>query len=131
MIDLDKFKRLNDTYGHQTGDEVLRTTGRVLRRVLRESDSIARYGGEEFAVIFSRATSSEVQRALTRLRKAIATTAFQGPGEKLQVTISLAPRRPPRARRWNRSSSGPTPPCTPPRKPDATAAIGTTARRSC
>jgi diguanylate cyclase (GGDEF)-like protein len=89
MIDLDKFKRLNDTYGHQTGDEVLRGTGRVLRRVLRESDSIARYGGEEFAVIFSRATVADVQRALARLRKAIAKTDFQGPGGNLEVTISI------------------------------------------
>ncbi len=89
MIDLDKFKRLNDTYGHQAGDEVLRRTGRVLRRVLRESDSIARYGGEEFAVIFSRATVADVQRALTRLRKAIAKTDFRGPNGKLEVTISI------------------------------------------
>ena len=89
MIDLDKFKRFNDTYGHQAGDEVLRGTGRVLRRVLRESDSIARYGGEEFAVIFSRATIAEVQRALTRLRKAIATNRVRIPGGKLQVTISI------------------------------------------
>ena len=93
MIDLDKFKRLNDTHGHQAGDEVLRGTGRVLRRVLRESDSIARYGGEEFAVIFNRAAIAEVHRALTRLRKAIARTEFDFPGEKLQVTISVGAAR--------------------------------------
>ncbi|MEI8374242.1 MAG: diguanylate cyclase [Planctomycetota bacterium] len=89
ILDLDKFKRFNDTYGHQAGDEVLRGTGRVLRRVLRESDSITRYGGEEFAVIFSRATIAEVQQALTRLRKAIAETDFEFSGGKLQVTISI------------------------------------------
>jgi diguanylate cyclase (GGDEF)-like protein len=89
MIDLDKFKRLNDTYGHQAGDEVLRGTGRVLRRMLRECDTIARYGGEEFAAIFTRSTTAEVQRALTRLRKAIAATEFQGPSGKIEVTISI------------------------------------------
>lgn len=89
MIDLDKFKRLNDTYGHQAGDEVLRGTGRVLRRVLCESDSISRYGGEEFAVLFNRATAIDVQRTLTRLRKTIAKTDFQGPNGKLEVTVSI------------------------------------------
>ena len=89
MIDLDKFKRLNDTYGHQAGDEVLRGTGRVLRRVLPESESIARYGGEEFAVIFNRATRAEVQRALTRLRKTMEGSEFEFAGGKLQVTISI------------------------------------------
>ncbi len=89
MIDLDKFKRLNDTYGHQAGDEVLRGAGRVLRRVLRESESIARYGGEEFTVLFNRSTAADVQRALTRLRKAIARTDFRGPGNKLKLTISI------------------------------------------
>jgi diguanylate cyclase len=89
MIDLDKFKRLNDTHGHQAGDEVLRGSGRVLRRVLRESDSICRYGGEEFAVIFNRVTIRDVQRALTRLRHAVARTGFDFPGGRLHVTISI------------------------------------------
>ncbi|MGO9111652.1 MAG: GGDEF domain-containing protein [Thermoguttaceae bacterium] len=89
MIDLDKFKRFNDAYGHQAGDEVLRGTGRVLRRILRESDSVARYGGEEFALIFNGATIADVQRALTRLRKAIANTAFEFSGGKHRVTISI------------------------------------------
>ena len=89
IIDLDKFKRFNDTYGHQAGDEVLRNTGRVLRRVLCESDFIARYGGEEFAVIFNRATIAHVRQSLSRLRKAIAKTEFEFCGEKLQVTISI------------------------------------------
>jgi diguanylate cyclase len=89
MIDLDKFKRLNDTYGHQAGDEVLRTSGRVMRRVLRESDSIARYGGEEFAVILTCTTIADVQQTLTRLRKAIARSVFDFPGGRPQVTISV------------------------------------------
>ncbi len=89
MIDLDKFKRFNDTYGHQAGDEVLRGTGRVLRRVLREGESIARYGGEEFAVIFNHPSVADIQRALTRLRKAIADTRFEFPAGNSQVTISF------------------------------------------
>ena len=131
MIDLDKFKRFNDTYGHQAGDEVLRGTGRVLRRVLRESESIARYGGEEFAVIFNRSTVADVQRALTRLRKAIAKTEFPGPSGKLDVTISLGAAQSQAKKRWSRSSSGPTLHCMPPKKRAATAAIGTMAGRSC
>ncbi len=89
MIDLDKFKRLNDTYGHQAGDEVLRGTGRVLRRVMRETDTIARYGGEEFVVIFNRSSMVEVQRAMSRLRKSIEKNEFVIPDGKLNVTISM------------------------------------------
>ena len=52
MVDIDHFKRVNDTYGHPTGDRVIKSLSRLLRRRLRKTDSIGRYGGEEFAVIF-------------------------------------------------------------------------------
>ncbi len=89
MLDLDKFKQFNDAYGHQAGDEVLRSVGRTLRRVLPQSDSIARYGGEEFVAIFSRTAASDVQRILNGLCMAIANTKFEFPGGTPRVTVSI------------------------------------------
>ena len=51
MLDIDHFKNYNDTLGHQAGDEVLRSLGRILKETVRENDIVARYGGEEFAVV--------------------------------------------------------------------------------
>ena len=51
IVDVDRFKNFNDTYGHRAGDEVLRNVAKVLRRKMRETDIVARYGGEEFAII--------------------------------------------------------------------------------
>jgi diguanylate cyclase (GGDEF)-like protein len=72
MLDLDAFKELNDTQGHQAGDECLRTVGRVLRETLRGSaDVVARYGGEEFAIIFPSTTAADAATVAERLRARI------------------------------------------------------------
>jgi diguanylate cyclase (GGDEF)-like protein len=72
MIDLDHFKQLNDLFGHQAGDDVLRKVGAVLRQACRESDVAARYGGEEFAVLMPGCTKQEAFIAAERLRHLIA-----------------------------------------------------------
>ena len=52
MIDVDHFKKYNDTHGHQKGDEILKRVTKILKDTVRKSDTIARYGGEEFIIIF-------------------------------------------------------------------------------
>jgi diguanylate cyclase (GGDEF)-like protein len=68
MADLDHFKLLNDTYGHETGDRALRLFARVLRDTLRGSDIVSRYGGEEFAIAFPDCSATDASRALQTVR---------------------------------------------------------------
>jgi diguanylate cyclase (GGDEF)-like protein len=72
MLDLDHFKNLNDTHGHQVGDEVLRHVGRQLSGQCRDFDTPARYGGEEFAVILPRCSQEEAVEVAERMRRALA-----------------------------------------------------------
>jgi diguanylate cyclase (GGDEF)-like protein len=72
MLDIDHFKKLNDTHGHQTGDDVLRGTGAALLQSCRDFDTAARYGGEEFAVVLPSCSPKESLIAGDRLRAAIA-----------------------------------------------------------
>ena len=71
MVDIDHFKEVNDTLGHQAGDEVIKKLAEIMRDVFRESDIIARYGGEEFAIILPEVDNGEAVKAGERLREAV------------------------------------------------------------
>ena len=77
VLDIDHFKRFNDTWGHQTGDQVLRYVASVMGRVARAPRVAARYGGEEFAMIFPGETAEQVETALEAVRKEIASRSLR------------------------------------------------------
>lgn len=90
LLDVDDFKRFNDSYGHPEGDKVLATLGLLLRKIVRPADSPCRYGGEEFAVLLPGAEGPEAHEVAERVRDALARTLFQpGAGSKVRVTTSL------------------------------------------
>lgn len=90
FLDLDHFKRVNDTHGHAAGDEVLRTTGSVLRDVSRDIDLPARMGGEEMAVLLPETAADGAGALAERLRHGVARQRFTSPtGTSFSVTASL------------------------------------------
>jgi diguanylate cyclase (GGDEF)-like protein len=89
VVDLDHFKRVNDSFSHLTGDEVLRAVGSILRSCCREGDVAARFGGEEFAVIFGKTSVEEARIACERMRSAIRGHDWQGIHPQLAVTASI------------------------------------------
>lgn len=86
VLDLDKFKRINDTYGHLIGDEVLLTFANILRASLRDGDRSFRYGGEEFIVVLSEVSSEQAETILDRLRGNVEAHDFPQVG---RVTVSI------------------------------------------
>ncbi len=89
MIDLDNFKRINDTYGHQAGDKVLKDIAEVLKDGVRETDMIARYGGEEFSVILPNSVREDALRLAERLRSAVRNFRFACIKEGEMITVSI------------------------------------------
>jgi|GEM_PF-2294236 len=89
MIDIDHFKRMNDTYGHQVGDEVLRTVSQRLKECLYETDMIARYGGEEFVCLMPRSQAVGLRQKAEQIRQRVEGHAFVIGLESVTVTISI------------------------------------------
>lgn len=88
MLDLDHFKRVNDTYGHAVGDVVLLKISEILKAHSRESDILCRFGGEEFLLVMPRMTPEQAQKKTDEIRQTIANTAIVHAGVTLKVTIS-------------------------------------------
>jgi diguanylate cyclase len=89
MGDVDHFKNFNDSYGHQTGDEVLRGVARLIRRKLREMDLVARYGGEEFSLVLPGTPLADACKVAMRIQDAIAALRWTHEGQDLGVTVSF------------------------------------------
>jgi diguanylate cyclase (GGDEF)-like protein len=89
VLDVDRFKRINDTYGHAAGDAVLKSVARTCRLTLRPADQIGRIGGEEFLILIHPATHAQAADIAERLRAAIERLDFSAVADDLRVTISL------------------------------------------
>ena len=91
MIDIDHFKRLNDTFGHHVGDQILRDVSSILMKDMREVDTVARYGGEEFVIILPETTQTGAMYVAHRLRRAVEQAKFfaGSPHEIQHLTISI------------------------------------------
>jgi two-component system cell cycle response regulator len=89
LIDVDRFKSVNDTYGHAAGDVVLREVAERVRGHLRAADVVARYGGEEFLVVMSGAAAEDGRLVAERLRNAVAGVPVHAEGQALHVTASI------------------------------------------
>ncbi len=90
MIDIDHFKRFNDTYGHATGDVALRTVAAILQREVRRSDLVARYGGEEMVVVMPETTLNAARSRIEAIRQAVAEEAIKVPRREDRVRITVS-----------------------------------------
>ncbi len=88
IADLDHFKEINDTFGHDIGDHVLRETAQVMRREMREEDRVGRLGGEEFGILFPETNPDEARSALDRIRQAVASIHRTGVYDDARHTAS-------------------------------------------
>ncbi|WP_218311624.1 sensor domain-containing diguanylate cyclase [Alteromonas antoniana] len=89
MLDIDHFKRVNDTYGHQAGDKVIQALASVIKRCVRETDLAGRYGGEEFAIILTDTQEEGAKKVAERIRKQAEETLVEHEGQQISFTVSL------------------------------------------
>ena len=89
MLDLDSFKKINDTYGHAAGDIVLRESAGIIRQTIRSYDLLGRYGGEEFVLLLTKLDDSEAKKLVDRVRENIEQNITNYEGAELRVTCSI------------------------------------------
>lgn len=89
MLDVDHFKRVNDTYGHDVGDKLLVHLSMIAKSVMRESDALIRYGGEEFLLVLSETDQQGASYVVERLRQVIGKTPLVYDNKKIEVTLSV------------------------------------------
>ena len=89
MLDIDYFKKINDTYGHDAGDLVLQHIAEILNKSFRKTDLIARYGGEEFCIVLQKSNEALAVQLMTKLRKNIASHTFFIEETSLHITVSI------------------------------------------
>jgi diguanylate cyclase (GGDEF)-like protein len=89
MMDIDHFKRVNDTLGHLAGDHVLRELANVISMHVRQGELFARYGGEEFVLVLPETNREQARQTAERLRQKVEACTFQFADRKIPVTVSL------------------------------------------
>lgn len=89
MADIDHFKRINDTYGHGTGDTVLKEIARLIHSSLREVDVIGRWGGEEFVILLTQTKKADAKKIAERILQRVSVYTFHGLPENENVTLSI------------------------------------------
>jgi two-component system cell cycle response regulator len=89
ILDLDNFKKVNDTYGHPTGDKVLSCIGKILKKLVRRSDLACRYGGEEFAVVLPNVSKEGIYTAYERFREMVSKQSFEHESKQFHITVSI------------------------------------------
>ncbi|QJR80396.1 sensor domain-containing diguanylate cyclase [Alteromonas pelagimontana] len=89
MLDIDHFKKVNDTYGHQAGDKVIQALAAVIQKNIRETDLAGRYGGEEFAIVLTDTGAKNAVKVAERIRKSALNTIVEHEGEQITFTVSI------------------------------------------
>ena len=85
MCDIDDFKSINDTYGHQTGDDLLKTVAQNLSRILRSDDTLVRYGGDEFTILFKNCSIEDIKNKLDKIKESY----FSNNKIDIKITMSF------------------------------------------
>jgi diguanylate cyclase (GGDEF)-like protein len=120
LMDIDRFKKINDRHGHPAGDRVLAELAKRLKKQSRPYDRVGRLGGDEMMILMPGCGGKDIRRAAERLREAVAARPFAAEGAKIPVTVSLGAATTDGRPRRRCSSTPPIRRCIEPRGRDGT-----------